>query len=232
MAAKLFLLATRGRSGSHMLQTALQQHPQLQCHGELFNPKQTPDKRRWARGTLPAVYVQRLLTEAPEGIRRVGFIGHYQQVRRDTRILPALRQAKPHVIILYRKNMLAQYVSHVIARRTRRWTTTAPAPTTQKVIVTPAGAFGYFRENRRWIEDDKRAWRQYPQLVVTYEDLLQHWDDVMQRIFAFLEVPPQPVAPVTCRQEHRRLSEIITNYADLSRALRRTEFARFLKEDP
>jgi hypothetical protein len=122
------------RSGTHLLRTALESHPEIACQSELFNsddpslpyPLTTPTAEvleRWA-------FARRL----PPGTRRAGFVLHAYHPH-ALRAFPGIR-ANPRwsdvwellaamedlvVVHLTRRDLVARHLSHLLARATGVW---------------------------------------------------------------------------------------------------------------
>lgn len=133
MTARPFVLVSYPRSGTHLLRTALESHPEIACQAEPFNsddrrlpyPLETPTEEvleRWAFGGAPA------------SARHAGFVLHayhphalraFPGIRANPRwadvwarlaAMPELR-----VIHLRRRDLLARHLSHLLARETGFW---------------------------------------------------------------------------------------------------------------
>lgn len=221
-----FLLVADLRTGSTLLATALNQHPQIRCRGELFHPEDLADNQ-FPGVTRQALSSRELIARAlnSDDVHAVGFraiISHPNVSEQPQwadawdifRTWAALR-----VIFLRRRDPLAQYASICIAQKTGYF-----HPEPQNSVLVP--------ENRpklhidlevlqQWIQERERlcALRRAQlegklSLEVKYEALTNDWSEQMQRIQNFLQVEPRPLAPVKRKQEQRPLSEVILNYEE------------------
>jgi hypothetical protein len=134
VSAAPFVLVSYLRSGTHLLRTALESHPEVACQSELFNsddrrlpyPLETPTAdvlERWAFGR-----------ELAPGTRCAGFVLHAYHPH-ALRAFPGIRPnplwsdvwprlaAMPdlRVIHLRRRDLLARHLSHLLARATGFW---------------------------------------------------------------------------------------------------------------
>ena len=134
MSARPFVLVSYLRSGTHLLRTALESHPQIACQSELFNsddrrlpyPLETPTAEvleRWAfarplpPGTLCSGFA--LHAYHPHALRAFPGIRanpHWQDVWPRLAAMPDLR-----VVHLRRRDLLARHLSHLLARATGFW---------------------------------------------------------------------------------------------------------------
>ena len=129
-----FVLVSYLRSGTHLLRTALESHPEIACQSELFNsddrglpyPLDTPTAEvleRWAFGR-----------ELPAEVTCAGFVLHAYHPH-ALRAFPGIRAnpswadvwprlaAMPELRVLHlrRRDLLARHLSHLLARATGFW---------------------------------------------------------------------------------------------------------------
>jgi LPS sulfotransferase NodH len=225
-----FAIVADLRTGSTLLSTSLDRHPQVRCYGELFHPQDLPDNRIGgldrARASAGAILRAALCSgrRRTRGFKAMSFLPLRTERRwRDAwgrlRALPGLR-----VLWLTRRNRLAQYTSLEVARRTGvfhphdhdRLYAAEHRPT---VTLDPA-------EFRAWVEerDALLAWRRrqldgLPALELDYEALTEDWHRSLERVQAFLEVDVLPIAPMKRKQESRPLAKVIRNYEELAATL-------------
>ena len=136
------------------------------------------------------------------------------------------------VIHLTRRNLVESWVSLRLAFQTGKWiyradadeTATAPAP--ELLYLKPIQFLNYSRQviaGQRWV---RFHFRNHPMLEVEYkEDLCERFDETMNRIQDFLEVPRQPSKQMLRKQAQRKPSEQIGNYEELKAHFAHTPFA-------
>ncbi|MCT8161868.1 hypothetical protein [Pseudoruegeria sp. SHC-113] len=124
-----FVLLSNARSGTTLVTSTLNSHPQICCHGEIFHPKPKFHFREiWADHNDPADYADRPLALAravledprtAEAYPIIGFKMWKAQAPGACKALcgdPSVRK-----IILERKNKLATYSSGMLAKQTGVW---------------------------------------------------------------------------------------------------------------
>lgn len=225
-----FVIVADLRTGSTLLSTSLNAHPQIRCYGELFHPDTFPDNHleEHDRFQMSGREVVRQAFAA-RGVKAAGF--------RAMVFLPM--PAQPHwedswdalqerrglrVIWLTRRDRLAQYASILVAQQTRVWHPSPEDPVLRPenrptITIDP-------QEFRRWTAERERLFalrRQQlqasPSLELDYETLVAEWPDLIRRVETFLGVDPVELQPAKQKQEKRPLSEVIANYDELRAAL-------------
>ena len=214
-----FLLSSYPRCGTHMLVTALDQHPQLTCYGEVFNR----DSQNGAHQFL----TEQQVLEAFWPNRKTGFAAHaYLGRHRGGAPGMVSRGRCQHfwdvlpkelkIVSLRRHDLLARHVSHLEARATGQWNVyreERKKPVQPPVTVKLKRVF-------RDIEFVKRCWDAvdvaYPnRLVVWYEDLVNHWMRELARILAYLGASWEFSLPASRLLGSRPLGARVANYQEL-----------------
>src|SRR5262245_58984518 len=116
-----FVIASRMRSGSHMLLSALDMHPQIEGHGELF---------AGVTGSLAMPFeTVKEENSCHHGCLLCCTLHVYHVVERHGIVLAHDLYARHlNVIILYRQTLLEQYVSLCDATWTGIWAEPRPHP--------------------------------------------------------------------------------------------------------
>lgn len=194
-----------------MLETALKRHPECTSPGwEIASYRWRPVEG----GKAVDEYLQEHFwnQDAPViGCRLI----HGQMADGIGRsIADRLRQHRPRVLLLRRRDSLRQYVSWILARESGQYhDMSGTNPTTGRVAIDRDDMV---RQIGRWRDQYLAAaefWFDCPCLTVFYEDLVEDWESTMRLVHTFLGVDERPdIQPKTCRQESRELSEIIENY--------------------
>ena len=211
-----FVIYTRARCGSTMLQTALDAHPMIQCKGEVFGGVYIP-------GTWPVKL--RDAFKARRSPYAVGFklMGWQPQVEADQEPIRAALRAIPglRVIHLQRRNMLAAFVSEQLAQQTGRWhlygkTKSASPP---RVCVNIDAIITYLKGTEDAYQSQLHEFRHQESLLVHYERFLADFDGTCRSIQRFLGVPTTTLRPRTQKLENRAMKNIVVNYRELLAAL-------------
>jgi LPS sulfotransferase NodH len=221
-----FAIVADLRTGSTLLSSSLDRHPDVRCFGELLHPADLADnvpEGADRHGSSGRALVGRVFASpgvAAAGFRAMVFLPLPEQPRwadawDELAATPGLR-----VIYLVRRDVVAQYASLLVAARLGAY---HPAP--GDPALTPAN-----RPTLRLERDELLAWAQErarllelrraqlagkTALELTYEQLAGDWPDAIARAQAFLGVTPLPLAPAKEKQERRALREVVANYDEL-----------------
>lgn len=223
-----FVIVADVRTGSTLLSSTLDRHPQIRCRGELFHwqdfpDNQVPDGPRHALSAGPLI--RRALSDRSgeaAGFRAMVFhpdVSAQPQWTKAWRILaeyPGLR-----VIYLERRDPLAQFASMTIAQQTGRFNPSPEDPLYDpdhrpRVHIDPA-------DLRHWIDERANLYAQcraelqaHPTLDLSYEQLADDWAGTITRIQDFLGVDREPLTPAKQKQEQRPLHEMVVNYDEFA----------------
>lgn len=228
-----FVIAADLRTGSTLLSTSLQHHPEIRCYGELFHTEDFPDNQleQYDRHHLDArEVIQKAF--APEGYKAIGF--------RSMVFLPfpsrpgwadvwerLSEMENLHVIYLTRKDHLAQYASLLVAQETGIFHPPPDDPILKPenrptITITPEELTWWIEEREKLYTRRREQLRGKPSFELEYECLIADWTEVMHEVQEFLGVTPTALEKMKDKQERRPLSAIITNFDELVQS----EFSR------
>lgn len=228
--AKRFILLAHGRSGSGLMRTLLNSHPDIYCDREiLHNPV-----------LFPAHYAHACSLTSPRPV--YGFKCLYSQLQgiqgiRDTRrFLQDRTREGWQLIYLHRRNALRQAVSLFLAQRTGRFAMTPGTAFTkpEPFSLTKETLIAAIRDFERADREAGECLRDLPFLDLTYEDDLLRPSVrqlTLRWVFRFLKLPEQEVWSERLKMTPYDLSEIVANYRDLEQELRTEGYGPYL-EDP
>lgn len=221
---RTFVVFGQSRSGSTLLRSLLNAHPDVACDVELY------------RGFTPFPYhfhraVRRRSTAPVWGFKL--FVHHLD---RDQGIAPRPFLASLHeqgysILYLKRENVVRHALSQFLRRATgvTHQTRAAELPRVELDVDR-------YMEH---LEMRVRYWRMadesidgLPHLGIVYEADLQPPDArvrLMDRVFGELGVEPAPVASELKQINTKPLSEVIANYGELARRLDGTPHAKWLE---
>lgn len=226
-----FAIVADIRTGSTLLATSLDQHPQIRCYGELFHSEDLPDNRIEGldRSRAAAQVILERALRAP-GIRACGFKAMiflplpggplWKDAWSRLRELKGLR-----VIYLTRRDRLAQYASLQVVRHTGVFhpydNDRVYRPENRPVItIDPDELRSWVRERDAQMRRRRRKLRGVPALDIEYETLAEQWERSTTCIQRFLGVDVEPLEQQKMKQEQRPLGEFIANYDELANRLR------------
>jgi len=227
-----FIILAAPRTGSNLLCTLLNSHPEVLCHHELFNPAgifYALDHRDGSlqlgsmaeRDREPFAFLQRVW-ETMEGASCVGFKmtrGQNEAVMRGLIEDPGVLK-----IVLYRRNRLKTFVSELIARQTDQWEAYAGdklASDTPKLHVDAGALKEHSALNEGFYEDIRRSLQtgHQPCIEMFYENIFSRSEHV--RMLEFLGVEPNGtrLAHASIKQNDSDLRSLIENFQELESAL-------------
>ena len=129
---KRFVILATPRTGSSHLVELLNSHPQASCLGELFNPKGTVLRELGMRnkkvmtevGQTPLEFLDRVIEQLEEREGCKPCFGFKMMLHHDPRMIDyVLDDPGWTVIVLERENLLGQWTSMALAKKTGRWDT-------------------------------------------------------------------------------------------------------------
>jgi riboflavin biosynthesis pyrimidine reductase len=246
-AATRFVIFAARRTGSNLLCSLLNSHPEILCHHGLFNPQgihYALDHRNGdsylgaeeARDQQPQEFLDNVWRHS-WGKRAIGFKFNIEE--NPAAVDTVLRDSTVRKILLTRRNRIKTYVSERIAEQSGEWESyrgtkiTPPGP----IRVDPVALFEHVEINRRYYLDLQRILRATGQawLDVDYESLLAG-DHTVKRILSFLEVASDPgtlarLAAGSVKRNPDNLRALIANFAELELELAETELKSDLDAD-
>ena len=232
-----FVILNSPRTGSNMLCTVLNSHPQILCHHEIFNPHVVGYARHLQNGDFsigtieererdPIEFLSRVWKE-PLGRPCVGFKLCWRQS--ETIFREVLRDRELKKIVLMRQNRVKSYVSLLLARQTGEWVVydkTDLLEDRSRVEVDVSDLWETLRFNNEYYLEIEETLRVSHQsfLRLNYEELFL--SEARSRTLEFLGVSAQNGAALeagTVKLNPHDLSELVSNFAELEAALRGTE---------
>ncbi len=238
-ATRRFVILSARRSGSNLLCTLIDSHPDALCHHELFNPRgiftaldlrdtSTPLHDIVAREHDPIAYLAQVWRYA----RGHACVGFKMTPEQHPEILQAVLEDRGIAkLVLRRNNPLRALVSERIAELTGRWEAYAgedePGPPprihiehdeldrhVRQVEAFYDGLTGSMRRSgQRWLE-------------LRYESLFDAGEQ--QRLCAFLNLSPRALQARSIRQNPEPLERLLDNADALRQSLASTPLARLL----
>jgi LPS sulfotransferase NodH len=232
-----YVILAAPRTGSNLLCTLLNSHPEVLCHHELFNPNGIFYALEYRDGSLdlgsmeardrePLAFLQRVW-KVPQGANCVGFKMTRGQ---DAAVVQSLiEDAGVLKIILRRRNRLKTFISEKLAMQADRWEVYEDD---ERAIDMPklhvdVEAFRAHRElNERYYQDiigALRAGRQ-PCIMTAYEDILNEPEQARLLEFLGVGAPDTKLIQASVKQSDRDLRTHIENYQELELALDGSEY--------
>lgn len=226
---KRYFVLSSPRSGTHMLRTSLDNHPQVVCMTEMFNPDYTESKYDFTPDT-PAAEILANYIFTPENMTHpcVGFLLHRCGARfGNWPDLWSLLEQDKHLaaISLRRQNLLRRYLS-VQLMKNQDLEGNPPAP----LYFDKDLLIGDFQKQEAKIAEFDARFSDHPLITVTYEDLCDRYTETMGSIQSFLNLTPVNLEPGTKRRATPALAEIVANYTELKREFADTKWFSFFDD--
>lgn len=232
-----FVIFATPRSGSNMLCSMLNSHPEVLCHHEIFNPEAVHYALDHRNGEInlgsvaeregdPASFIG-ALWQHHCGKSVVGF--KLNRGQNDRAIRNVLEDKGVRKILLIRRNRVQAYVSELIAQQTGGWESYAFSNFNhngQLVTVDAQRLLEHAANNDCYMSGIQAALHATGQrfFQTAYEDL--GCADEQRRILGFLGLASATTVlrPATRKLSSSNLRELVSNFDELENALRGTEF--------
>ena len=220
-----FLVLSAGRSGSTLLMQYLRCHPEITCSlTEPLNPETLSSHGLFGSRITPATLLNYLMAQLVSWRRRAGCKVFCQQLEFYRVPLSDLLTAldDPPVIVLFREDALATYVSLQLAFKTDEWFSQEEKRECATVDVEP----DTYRAHAEW---QRERWRETLSAFsgrarkrvhfLSYEELSADKEGCLERVFSFLGLPPCKAEAHSKKQNPFSLRETISNYEDVGGTL-------------
>lgn len=240
-----FVILAAPRTGSNLLCSLLDSHPDILCHHELFNHDGIFPSRAMRghddtffgtvaeRDADPDRFLTRVWQAAEEdGVSCVGW--KWTRGENETALQRMLHDANVRKIVLYRRNRVKTFVSERIAQVTQQW----EVYDSQELIAAPRVRVDaqdlqrHIHINERFyaeLEASLQATHQ-PVFSVLYESLFDI--EVQQQLLQFLQVrdTTHPLVAASVKQNADDLRDSVVNFEELSEELASTALAAELAD--
>lgn len=222
---KKFVLFADGRSGSELLRSLINSHPDIYCDGEVLNEKVL----------FPYLYVKSLSAITEKKI--YGFKVKLYQVIRQKRsckiFLSHLYTQDWKIIYLRRLNLLRQAISVLIGKERNKWHDTEKSPLQNLQIYIDFSEFIMQIEGlEKSLRKEQEILKNLPHFKIVYEEDLLPQDKhqaTLDKVFDYLGVESVPVKTKYYRTTSNCLSDFIQNYEEFLEFVNKTKYAKFLE---
>ncbi len=222
-----FIILSSPRSGTHMMRTALKNHPNIVAGTELFNPDFLKDKDFDAHTPERIILSQNIFRDYPPKVKTVGFIIHRSGTPFGDwpNLWNMLREDKSiYILSLRRRNLLRRYLSYQVMKTFR-------GAHPQPLHFDPEVLESDFKYQQKEVDLVDQQFANHPLKKVYYEDLCEDYHRTVKSIQIFLGVKPQKLWPDKKGKPKRKLSEAIANYKALKEYFSGTDRAHFFNEN-
>ncbi len=235
------IILTAGRTGSTLLQKALEGHSQLKYTGEILcghisgiptrqlaeqlfgitlKGKELSDEDRTI--ITDSLYIDEVLKKY-DGFKLLYYhltripngVGHYLRARNDILI-----------IHLRRHNLFKRYVSQAVASRNRQWFRQPKRPfIDESPIMVDVDDFlkssRYLTRTAAYFD----AFFSGRIMTIYYEDIVAEWDKNMKLIQDYLGVPREKLPIAVAKVITKPINEMVINYEEIKEYCQDTELA-------
>ncbi|MGI8904953.1 MAG: sulfotransferase family protein [Candidatus Sumerlaeaceae bacterium] len=238
-----FMVAGIRRTGTTLIRTTLNKHPDVRCIGEAFNFKgrflATHGNEFGYRKYLDArpllriqdmfarkSTVQRYLDElyATPGFAAIGFKLMLSQSHTFPMVMEYLRRHDARVIHVVRQNVLKTLISRTVKRKTKVSSSTKAIGKTSITLREDRLLRDLERldaENEQWA----RECAGMPYIRVSYEDFVFDKQGELRRLLEFLDINTVPeLQSDLVKLTSDNLREVLSNYEAVERKLQGTRF--------
>lgn len=222
-----FIILTRSRTGSNLLVSFLNGHPDIFCEGEIFAHVGSRD---------PISCLDAAFGRQPRRVLAKGFkIFYYHPLDADGSELWHRLSAMTdlRVIHLTRENVLRTLLSRKIAGLQDTWTATKydrVGVEVRRVEFSVAELEEGFRQTREWERVADARFGGHKILKLTYEQIVDNPPETYAQMLAFLGMHDDAPATTLRKQNPESLGALISNYAALKAAFSGTEWAVYFDE--
>ena len=225
---KRYILLSRPRTGSTMLNSMLRSHPNVHADVELFGRLNGRDIN---------VILDDVFTRYPSDIQAVGFKIHYKHPTDDKsgdiwKKLVAMNDL--YVIHLKRRNILRSMVSGRIANKLRcsniRDPQERPDLDERRISLNKDEVLKEFMATRNHEHRFSKMFAHKQTIEIFYEDIITKPNNEYHRILELLNLPFSTPKARTRAMNPEKLSELIVNYTELKGIFENTKWAAFFEE--
>jgi len=228
---KRFIVLSRGRSGSNLLKSYLNSHPNIKCRGELF--------RRLDGRNYREIFDSAFQKQLPR-IKALGFKLFYYHPEDDMDMgiwniqeglwMDLVNTQDLYVIHLKRRNLLRIILSAKIAHTNGVWLSTKKTNKVQPIVVDPKELLEKIEETNKWHIIGDKVFNRQKVLNLYYENLTNQTEIEFKRITTFLNLPYHHPNTHLKKQNKGTLRDTIVNYDELKDVFNSTKWGYLLEE--
>lgn len=226
-----FIILANHRTGSTLLESYLNCNKNTPCKSELFqtninHPLSVPRYIEWRRFYRKSVghYIKKYVPA------NGGFKLMYGQLAQYPALQKYLETSGTLIIHLKRKNLLRRYVSLRLAQETNKWSSNTGKMKLHTIKLDPEKTPKSLEKSNMQVQKNTIYQKTNPYLEVTYEELSDHPDETLARIWHSLNEKPVKLTTALEKQNPYPLQQIIINYQEIEAVLLGTEFEWMLTD--
>ena len=221
-----FVVITRSRTGSNLLISLLDSHPNVQTYGEIFSRLNGQTARDiWSY----------CFSKKSRKLKYLGFkiFYYHPQDSEDQTVWNYILEDKNIKIIhLTRDNMLRTVVSNQVAHKTDAWVNHDPdlsEDLDKRIELNVDECLKEFKKIKEWENNTRDKFRNHDIFEMSYEELAIDRQKSADNVFKFLSLPSSKVNTTLQKQNKERLEDLILNYEAVRAALQNTKWSYLLQ---
>lgn len=223
---KRFIVVAMPRSGSTLVQTALDSHPDVSCLYEPFHPSDPFDGEEHILARIGVVwdYDKKPVVGCKTIVEHHMLDGGVRDYRPLWEVIDELFPDMKHIFI-QRTDVVSQAISYCRAMEVG-WHSYVDLEKNECLCTLQpdevVAAIRWLREQEKFIGKllDKRG---RDMMMLSYVDCVNRTEKVLKQVQMFLGVTPQELTPKTRVQRDRPWTELIENYAQVIDAVSTTD---------
>ena len=223
-----FIILSRSRTGSNMLISFLNSHPNVHAKGEIFNRL----NGRNYKEIFAEVYANQPLHIKAKGLKI--FYVHPIDDKSNDVWDNLISMNNLWVIHLKRRNILRTLISRKIAGLQDVWSVSSGKSDkndrNKAVVFTIEELNKGFKQTKEWEKSGDEKFKKHPLISVYYEDLVNNPEGIFASITDFLNVKYEPAKTSLRKQNPEKLRDLMINYSELKKAFSGTEWQEFFEE--
>ncbi|HEY9693246.1 MAG TPA: hypothetical protein V6D15_13625 [Oculatellaceae cyanobacterium] len=230
-----FVIFSHYRTGSHLLISLLNCHPDIYCDTEIFNPLFVQQV------IFPFWYIQGLSTQSKTNIYgcNIKIVQLLEFQKNNNKFIKnlILKLVKHHwkIIYLKRQNIVKQTISNMSAILNKEWQKLSNQEFNfSKIYINPQEIASHIEYHENFLLQEQYFLDEVECLNIVYEqDLLnpKNHQTTADKVFAYLGINSVEVATIYLKATSNNLSDVIGNYEEVFTYLKKTKYAHFLNDD-
>lgn len=233
-----FFIFAHYRTGSTLLKSLIDSHPEIKCDGEIFLPFVYLDFKKML---FPNLYIKNNLYKCK--MDNYGFILRLSQLqnvltrfhKNPKYFIKNLYKNDWKIIHLKRRNYLRQAISNILHLERGQAHDTPEKPLKKTIIrISPEKLM----KSIKWMENcskrEDQILKDINHIKIFYEDDLLNSDthqSTSDRIFRYLGLPSEIVKTKLRRTSSDKIGEYVENFDELVEFLNQTEYSKFLEKN-
>ena len=227
-----FVIVGQGRTGSQLMVSLLNNHPDIYCDSEIFHPDY------FGKVIFPKAYINsRALLATDQNKKVYGFKVKHYQLRDDQGISPQylfnyLNENGWKFIYLDRTNLLRHSLSNFKANESGEYHINKRKGY-KKLRIDPNELISYMIGKEQFKKEELSSLAGIKYLNINYEKDLASFESqqkIMDKVFNYLGLDSVKVISNYKKTSLSKLEDMIENYDEIKNVLLRTKYSNFLDD--